>query len=166
MSSYLIDPFEFCRNGESLSGKTLLSDLSRLSVVCADQAGELAWEISGLVNKRNQAQLILSVSGTVQLMCQRCLSPLAFDFDSETTVLLAKTEDQADEIEETLGDEDSVEVVVANGKINVLDLIEDEALLSLPLASKHKICPDSSVDELKSKQESPFSVLGKLKKKE
>ena len=166
MNSYLIDPFEFCRNGESLNGKTPLSELSRLAVVCAGQEGELVWKVSGTVNRRNQPQLMLGVSGTVKLMCQRCLSPLAFDFDSETTVLIAKTEEQADEMEETLGNEDSVEVVVADGKINVLDLIEDEALLSLPLASKHEICPDSSIGDLKNKQESPFSILGKLKKKE
>ena len=150
MNSYLIDPFEFCRNGGSLKGNASLSELNRLSAVCADQAGELS----------------LEVSGTVNLMCQRCLSPLVFDVDSETTVLVAKTEEQADEMEETLGNEDSVEVIVADGKINVLDLIEDEALLSLPLSSKHEVCPDSSMGELKNNIQSPFSVLGKLKKKE
>lgn len=166
MNSYLIDPFEFCRNGGSLKGNASLSELNRLSAVCADQAGELKWEVSGTVNKRNQPELSLEVSGTVNLMCQRCLSPLVFDVDSETTVLVAKTEEQADEMEETLGNEDSVEVIVADGKINVLDLIEDEALLSLPLSSKHEVCPDSSMGELKNNIQSPFSVLGKLKKKE
>lgn len=166
MNSYLIDPFEFCRKGESLKGKASLSELGRLAAVCADKTGELLWDVSGSVNKRNQPQLILGISGTVNLMCQRCLSPLAYDFGSDTTVLVAKTEEQADEMEETLGNEDSAEVVVADGKINVLDLIEDEALLSLPLSSKHEICPDSSTDELKNKPESPFSVLRQLKKKE
>lgn len=166
MNSYLIDPFEFCRNGESLKGNASLSELPRLAAVCADQNGELAWEMTGTVNQRNQAQLMLDVSGTVSLMCQRCLSPLVFDLDAKTTVLVAKTEEQADEMEEALGNEDSIEVVVADGKINVMDLIEDEALLSLPLSSKHEICPDSSMDEVKNKPESPFSVLGKLKKKE
>ena len=166
MNSYLIDPFEFCRKGESLKGSASLSELNRLAAVCADHTGELAWEVSGAFNKCNQAELSLGVSGTINLMCQRCLSPLVFDIDSETTVLVAKTEEQADEMEETLGNEDSVEVIVTDGKINVLDLIEDEALLSLPLSSKHEICPDSSMDELKNNIPSPFSVLGKLKKKE
>lgn len=166
MNSYLIDPFEFCRNGDSLKGKTSLSELKRLAAVCADQAGELEWEVTGAFNGRNQAQLNLGVSGSVNLMCQRCLSPLVFDVDSETTVLVAKTEEQADEMEETLGNEDSVEVIVADGKINVLDLIEDEALLFLPLSSRHEMCPDSSAGGLKNDMDSPFSVLGKLKKKE
>ncbi len=166
MNSYLIDPFEFCRNGESLKGNASLSELGRLAAVCADSEGELVWRVSGTVNKRNQAQLMLSVSGTVNLMCQRCLSPLVFGFDSETAVLVARTEEQADEMEGALGNEDSVEVVVADGKINVLDLIEDEVLLSLPLSPRHEICPDSSGDSLKSERESPFSVLEKLKKKE
>ena len=165
MNSYLIDPFEFCRNGESLKGKASLSELNRLAAVCADQVGELEWEVSGAVNKRNQAELSPGVSGPVNLMCQRCLSPLVFDVYSETTVLVAKTEEQAEEMEDTNGNEDSVEVIVADGKINVLDLIEDEALLSLPLSSKHEVCPHSSTGELKNKPESPFSVLGKLKKR-
>lgn len=166
MNSYLIDPFEFCRNGESLKGKASLSELPRLAAVCADQAGELEWEVSGSVNKRHQAELMLGISGAVNLMCQRCLSPLVFELGSKTTVLVAKTDEQADEMEEMLGNEDSVEVIVADGKINVLDLIEDEALLSLPLASKHEVCPDSSTVELKNDTKSPFSVLEKLRKKE
>ncbi len=166
MNSYLIDPFEFCRNGESLKGKASLSQLSRLAAVCVDQADELEWEVSGAVNKLNQAELSLRVSGTVNLVCQRCLLPLVFDVDSETAVLIAKTEEQADEMEGTLGNEDSVEVIVADGKINVLDLIEDEVLLSLPLSSKHEICPDSSMSELKNNIQSPFSVLETIKKKE
>lgn len=166
MNSYLIDPFEFCRNGESLKGKASLSELPRLAAICADSAGELAWDVSGSVNKRNQPQLLLGVSGKVNLMCQRCLLPLVFDFGSETTVLVARTEEQADEMEEALGNEDSAEVIVTDGKMNVLDLIEDEALLSLPLSSRHEVCPDSSTGEMKNKPESPFSVLGALKKKE
>lgn len=125
----------------------------------------MEWEVSGTVNRRNQAQLSLDVSGPVKLMCQRCLSPLVFDIHSETTVLVAKTEEQADEMEETLGNEDSMEVIVADGKINVQDLIEDEALLSLPLSSKHEICPDSSVGELKKQNGISFFRFGEAEEK-
>ena len=165
MNSYLIDPFEFCKNNESLEGRTPVSDLKRLLSVCADQSGELVWNVSGSLNSHQKPQLLLSVAGTVRLICQRCLDSLSFDLDSATTVMVAATEEEADEIEEALDDEEPLEVIVSDGKVDVMDLVEDEALLALPLSARHEVCPDSSTEGWKEKRESPFSVLKELKRK-
>ena len=69
-------------------------------------------------------------------------------------------------MEEALSDEDAVEVIVAEGKIDVMDLVEDEALLALPLSPRHEVCPEASVKEWKEKRESPFSGLKGLKNKQ
>jgi uncharacterized protein len=59
-----------------------------------------------------------------------------------------------------------VDVIVGSRSLDILALVEDEALLALPLAPKHEVCPDQSVQDLagESKKESPFSVLKNLKK--
>lgn len=165
MNSCLIDPFIFCRSGESLDGQTLVSEMERLVSVCADQSGELVWKISGTLDNQQKPRLLLSVAGSVNLICQRCLEPLVFKMDSATAVLVARTEEEADEMEESIADEDDVEVIVADGKVDVMDLVEDEALLALPLSPRHEVCPDSSVGGWKEKRESPFSALKELKKK-
>ncbi len=165
MNSYLIDPFGFCKNGESISGRTPVSELERLASVCADSSVELVWEVSGSLDGLQRPRLLLDVAGSVRLVCQRCLDSLVYELDSSTVVMVARTEEEADEMEESLEDEDAVEVIVSGGKVDVMVLVEDEALLALPLSAKHEICPDSSVDKWKEKRESPFSALKKLKRK-
>jgi uncharacterized protein len=107
--------------------------------------------------------MTLSVSGTVQLVCQRCLAPFAYEMDSSTMLVLGKDDEEADQIEEILGDE-SIDVIVGSRCCDLLDLIEDEALLALPQVPKHDVCPDNKlVDALKSDKPSPFAGLKNLK---
>jgi uncharacterized protein len=45
-----------------------------------------------------------------------------------------------------------------------MQLLEDEALLALPQAPKHEVCPDTKMmDSLKSEKVSPFAALKSLK---
>ena len=77
--------------------------------------------------------------------------------------MLAKDEERADEMDELL-DDDMIDVIVASKTLSVLDLVEDEALLALPISPKHEVCPDATqLEVLKSKKESPFAVLKGLK---
>ena len=137
--------------------------MSRLNKDCADHSGDVSWAVDGTTSKHGYPQLTLSVSGTVQLMCQRCLTPYAFDMDSSTALMLGKDDQHADEIEEALDDE-SIDVIVGSRTCDMRDLIEDEALLALPQVPKHDLCPESKLlDALKSEEPSPFASLKDLK---
>lgn len=140
-----------------------VAEMSRLNKDCADHSGEIAWAVDGTTSMQGYPQLTLSVSGTVQLMCQRCLTPYAFEMDAGTVLMLGKDDEHADEIEELLGDE-SIDVIVGSRSCDIRDLIEDEALLALPQVPKHDVCPDSKLlDVLKSEKPSPFAGLKDLK---
>jgi uncharacterized protein len=105
----------------------------------------------------------LNVSGDVKLVCQRCLGPYDYHIDSSTMLVLGKDDQEADEIEEVLDDE-SVDVIVGSHASDIRDLLEDEALLALPQAPKHEVCPDTALlDALKSDKVSPFAALKSLK---
>lgn len=163
MNPLVIDAFELCRLNERRAGEIAVVDLPRLTADCANASGVLQWALVGSVNKLDYSQLTLSVSGIVQLMCQRCLVPYAFQVQSESVLILAKNEAHADEIDGLLDDE-SIDVIVGNKALNIFDLIEDEALLALPFSPKHDVCPDPAVlDAFKDKKESPFSVIKNLK---
>jgi len=104
-------------------------------------------------------QLTVSVSASVQPLCQRCLKPFPLEIASEAVLILAKDEDDADKIEAML-DDDALEVIVGGKEMNMLDLIEDEALLALPLSPRHEVCPDASeLEAQKSGKPSPFAAL-------
>lgn len=162
MNAFVIDAFEFCRINGSREGVTPVAEMTRLIKDCADPSGTLAWRIDGGASAHGYPQLTLSVSGTVQLMCQRCLTPFAHAIDSNTTLLLGKDDAHADEIEDAIDDE-SVDVIVGSRTLNAFDLIEDEALLALPLAPKHVRCPDTALlDATKTEKKSPFAGLKDL----
>ncbi|MDM5175801.1 DUF177 domain-containing protein [Massilia sp. DJPM01] len=163
MSAFVIDAFEFCRSNGHREGVTPVAEMSRLNKDCADQSGQIAWTIDGSTSKVGYPQLTLSVSGTVQLVCQRCLAPYAYEMDSSTVLMLGKDDEHADEIEEILNDE-SIDVIVGSRECDVRDLFEDEALLALPQVPKHEVCPDNKLlDAVKSDKPSPFAELKNLK---
>lgn len=163
MDVILIDPFEVCRRNEVRQGHVVVANTERLAAASADRSGVLDWQLKGGKGLRGYPQLTLSVKGKIQLMCQRCLNPFAFEIDSESSLILAKDDAGADEIEEML-DDDAVEVIAVSDATDVIALVEDEVLLVLPLSPRHEVCPDSALAERKGKKESPFAVLRELKK--
>jgi uncharacterized protein len=164
MNAFVIDAFDFCRREARQEGEIAVADLPRLAAESVDRSGSIRWRLQGGSNGLGYPQMILSVAGSAQLMCQRCLASFAFDIESETRLVLAKDESGADEIESLLDDE-SIEVIVGSHAFNVLELVEDEALLLMPLSPKHDVCPDqlasSGLQDVLST--SPFAVLKNLK---
>jgi uncharacterized protein len=163
MNAFVIDAFDFCRINGSRDGTTPVAEMTRLTKDCADQSGTIAWKVQGGTSKIGYPQLTLSVAGTVHLTCQRCLTPYAYDIDSSTVLMLGKDDADADEIEDAIDDE-TIDVIVGSRAMNIFDLVEDEALLALPLAPKHDVCPDTSLlDATRSEKKSPFAGLKDLK---
>ena len=164
----IVDAFAFCRNGEQQSGEIALPELTRLQAECvSDTPATLQWTLAGHGADGSDtsvagahARLHVTVSGTISLICQRCLSPFEFEIDSASTVIFAKDEKSADELDAML-EEDDVEVVVGSKSFDVMELIEDEALLAIPLSPKHEVCPDKEKLDafVTAKKESPFAVL-------
>jgi uncharacterized protein len=164
MNAFVIDAFEFCRLKERSEGEIAVADLPRLADESVDKSGSVQWSFQGGNDKQGRPQLELSLRGGVRLVCQRCLAPFDFHIASKSVLVLAQHEEEADEIEALLVDE-PVEIIVGSRVLNVVDLIEDEALLAMPLSPKHGICLDQSVPEMSSEAEaiSPFAVLKNLK---
>ncbi len=163
MNPYVIDAFEFCRQKEHREGKIAVANLGRLVEDCADESGDLDWVLQGGSGGHGYPEWDLQVNATVQLTCQRCLTPFAFQIASHSTLILARDDEKADEMEVSLEDE-SVDVIVASRAFNIFELIEDEALLALPLAPRHPQCEDAHLPSLSLDEEaSPFSSLRGVK---
>ena len=106
--------------------------------------------------------LSMTVQGEVRLICQRCLTPFSQPIESQSRLVLAADEVQAEQIEERLEDE-NIDVIVGSTTMDLLMLVEDEALLSLPLSPRHEVCPEGAQLTVDSKLESPFAILKKLR---
>lgn len=161
MEAILIDAFEFCRLAEVREGEFAVADLPRLAAEAVNASGTVRWSLTGGRHALGHPQLTLAVTGAVQLMCQRCLTPYAFELDAESVLVLAQDEVSADALEASLDDE-SLEVIAGSRQFNVTDLVEDEALLAVPVSPRHDVCPEQSgkagaADS--DKAPSPFGVL-------
>ena len=114
--------------------------------------------------------LALGLKGRLHLVCQRCLQDCAVDLDENRRFLLVATDEEADAY--PLEDEEQEPLVVSQ-HFNLLETIEDEILLSLPLIPKHPegFCePHASTfgeegdEEASNERENPFNILKNMKK--
>ena len=163
MSAKVIDSFEFCRQRQQLTGHTATAEFTRLIPELADSSGELSWSFSGEQHVNGYAQLTVEVRGEVRVICQRCLKPLAIPVASQSALVLARNDGEADEIEARL-DDDSVDVVVGSSTLDFMMLVEDDVLLALPLSPRHDVCHDAENSaKAESRANSPFAILRNLK---
>ena len=157
----VIDGFEFASAGATQQGVWPLSDFPRLRDVLANDAGEVAYEISGVRDERGQPGLRLKVDGTLALRCQRCLEPMAFEVHTDETLVLAAT---VAEIHDEPADAHAPDRVVAGREMSVRDLIEDELILAVPYAPRHESCNGRAAMDADAKA-SPFAGLRSLIRK-
>lgn len=142
MKNLTINAFEYALNEKKTAGKILIADSQRLSSEFIGESMMLNWVLVGdKINQFGYPQLRLTVEGSAEVVCQRCLTPFTFGISSQSVIILAKDEENAAQIDSLL-DNSSTDVVVCETTLNVIELIEDEVLLCLPLSPKHyPVCP-------------------------
>src|SRR5215204_93671 len=83
-----IDSLEFARAGEQLSGGVPVSEFPRLADSLFDTEGYLQFELIGGRDERQRLRLHMTVAGSVNLQCQRCLGKLVFPVDVQANLLI------------------------------------------------------------------------------
>jgi len=155
-----INSLDFARNCRNISGKFSLSELPRLSDLLVSNHGVLEYSLLGLAaNNGNPPMLVLAVEVECFLTCQRCLGEMSYPVHLHRRFALQENGHSSAVDDET----DEYDVIEAESELNVMALIEDELLLSLPYAPKHPEGDCQSVIDVTKKLSSPFAVLEKLK---
>ncbi|WP_179402544.1 YceD family protein [Burkholderia guangdongensis] len=194
LDPHAVDLFEFARSARQAAGAVRLSQLPRmLNEVPADAPDRdtvFTWQAEGFSQNElqddgadgPQPYLRLALHGHAWLECQRCLTPYEQAFDVDMTYRIVASEEEAEEFPL---DDDEADVIVGSRQFDLIDLIEEELLLSLPLVPKHEVCPavheslvsgasgaeaepddESGEAEGEGKQPNPFAALEALKKDE
>src|SRR5258708_13053602 len=88
----VIDGFEFASAGAAQQGVWPLSGFARLRELLASDAGEVDYALRGTRDARGRPSLRVSVRGTLQLRCQRCLEAMPFKVQAEELLVLAATQ--------------------------------------------------------------------------
>ncbi len=133
----ITDAFVFAREGRVLEGTLPLAALERLHDLVVETTGEVHFRLCGFKGSRGELMLELQVTGTVSLACQRCLQAISYDLEVDNRLELVP--EGADLSQDELED-DTRDFLPVVRELDVLELVEDEILLSLPVAPRHEKC--------------------------
>ena len=170
-----LDVRAFSRDGATLSGQAPLAQWERLSAESEDGlvSPPVKWQARGEavpeVGAQDQVWLHLQVNAVLPLLCQRCLSPLLTAVDVDRSFRFVADEATA----MALDDEEEEDLLVISREFNLIDLVEDEVILAMPLVPLHDTCPeplsmsaeDPRFEQEEEKRPHPFAALAGLKVK-
>lgn len=159
----VIDTFDFVSNNRTLHGKIILNECVRLKDYLYDNQGELKYKISGFLDKNDKSVLQITINGEISLHCQRCLGELIHLLDVQRDILLAENENELSHLDEI----ETIDGILAVSNLDVLELIEDEIILSLPISPRHRENECSAqelIDSNTTGEKNSFAALAKLKK--
>ena len=177
MSSRLpefVDPWRLADQGKLFSGVVELKNLPRLRETLMSEQGSAEFELRFERSDQRRVRIRGSVTATLVLECQRCLERL--NYPVETSVNLAVIE-----VLEEVGrlPAECEPLLAEEGRIRLMDLVEDELLLSIPQVPRHDPSECGTDIETfatvtgaeqeradKTPETSPFAVLARLKPNE
>ena len=164
-----LDVKAFAEAAGQLSGQDRLGTHTRLMVETAAGGADTPLDWSAVGELRNpghlhpEVWLRLEARAVLPLTCQRCLGSVEiavevarpFRFVEDENVAMA----QDDASEEDL--------LALSRSFDLIELIEDELLMDMPVAPRHEVCPepvklavaDADFDDAATERVNPFALL-------
>ena len=125
-------PWDLAEHGGVLSGTLGAGSFARGGV---DTWGGVAVEFRGRVDDDGNRRIRLSVVGEVTAVCQRCLGPVSLAIERTTDLRLSLPGEPQDHS----APEEELQIPDTECRIDTLELIEDEIILTLPIAPMHPV---------------------------
>ncbi len=130
----------------------------------------VTWSATGEARNSGHAHpevwVHLTAGTRLSLTCQRCLLPAEVPVSVKRSFRFAADEEMA-AAQDELSEED---VLALSRTFDLIELVEDELLMEMPLAPCHATCPpiklavaDQDFEASSTPRENPFAALAKLK---
>jgi uncharacterized protein len=171
-SARRLDVKAFAEEGGVLTGQEPLRSHERLLAETQGRGSEspVTWSAAGEVrNPRHvhpQLWLHLKAGALLSLTCQRCLTPVEVPVAVDRSFRFVADEDMA-AAQDDASEED---VLAISQAFDLVQLVEDELLMEMPLAPRHETCPpvhvtvaDEGFEGSSARHENPFAALGQLR---
>lgn len=127
-----IDPMRLARQEARLAGRLQISDLPRLSRAVADSEGGIEYELEFGRDSLGIHCIIGSIDAAVTVRCQRCLQPMPVRLQGRISLGIVQGEEEAKRLPS------EYEPLQLQGEpLRLAELVEDEAILLLPIAPLH-----------------------------
>lgn len=164
-----VNPFRLAESGRRLEGRIEISRLKRLLPSLVSDEGEVVVRLEFGRNAQGLATIRGRIEAALQLECQRCMQPMTYPVKDDVEIAVVETDAEAELVQEQYDP-----LVVDDEALMIVDLVEDELLLALPLAPGHPESQDcvgrklkefdpEDVGEPADEKDNPFAVLKTLK---
>lgn len=164
MSEHLpdyIDPLAFAEKRRRLKGSLSLARMTRLADLLMDTSGEATVEL--LFERQGRHAVVeLKVSADLSLQCQCCLESLSWPVETQVTLAVVRSIDEANLLPESLEP-----LLLEEDNVALVDLVEHELVLAVPTIPQHEQCetPVEGGEALTANgRKNPFAQLSDLKK--
>ncbi|MCP5208954.1 MAG: DUF177 domain-containing protein [Hahellaceae bacterium] len=164
-----VDAIKLADQNIELKGVFDICRLERLASLLLDKSGTASVDLRFFRDEMGLRVIKGTISAQVLLECQRCLEPVEVNLNSEMSLSLVFTDEQAKALSKSY---DAL-MVSANEDLSLLDLVDEELLLCLPDYAYHETddCQinykkqDDDFQAAEAKKKNAFSVLSDLKLK-
>jgi uncharacterized protein len=167
-----INPRLLAVSEQRLSGGLKLSAMPRLCRLLTSSEGTLQCDL-GFKMEGRLPVMQAHLQAELWLSCERCCESVKYLLDRSVQFAFVSTEEQVQSIPAGME-----AVVLTDAESSLPILLEDEALLSLPMVPKHNLSDckgvvndilqksQSSQDEPETEKPNPFAILSQLKSQE
>lgn len=155
------DVFELARTSGTLEGSLPLAAAPRLRAGLRHDRGALAYRLQGRYDERGRPAALLHLEGDLPLVCDRCRQALELKLDHRAAFYFVGSEEELSRLPVT---DEPEEPLVGGRRFDVAALVEDEAILCVPISPRHARCAPPTVREpADAEARTPFAALAKLR---
>jgi uncharacterized protein len=155
-----IDVFALARAGAQTDGAIELRTLPRLRASLLRDDGSLRFRAQLGTDSHGRAAMRLHLQAQLPLRCDRCGGETDFALDVERDFFFVRSES---ELAVLPIDDAPEEALLGSAHFDLTGLIEDEAILQLPMSPRHEKCPGDVAETAPSQTYRPFAELGRLR---
>lgn len=132
-------PRKLCNRNGSINSTLSVAKLLRLSEFLHDNHGQAEVSLSFDKDDAGHCLITGSLKADVRMVCQRCLEATDVKLASDFAIKVAETDKEARDIAQSgINTLEQLEVVRSEeGELDLLSLIEDELIMSLPIVARH-----------------------------
>ena len=141
----LVDHRKMASQAKILEGLVPVSQLHRLRDMLAEIDGDVYLKLAFSRGNQERTRISGTTSATVELICQNCLAPYRQDLQCELDLEVVEQESEL-----ALLEEDADGFVADSHEIRLVDLIEDELILAVPMIPRHADgeCPGREYEQV------------------
>jgi uncharacterized protein len=156
----VIDIFDLARTQGFVEGRMPFGEMGRARTALRDVSGSIGFRFDGRIDARGRPAGVLHLHGELPLTCDRCGRPVSLPL--ERTVEFYFVTEEADVAAHPVSVDEEPEPLLGSTQFDLQALVEDEAILSIPLSPRHVECPvpDTDADAVtRDGAPNPFAAL-------